>query len=67
MRVKTMPVKKLLLLIAVAMLALAHRSDGQQARPVADQLKLSGVMPRGALSRKRASGALKKGFFLALR
>jgi len=50
-----MTTKKLMLLIAVAMLALAHRSDGQQARPVADQLKLSGVMPRGALVYVQAS------------
>jgi hypothetical protein len=41
--------RKLILLIAVAMLALGHRSDGQQARPVADQLKLAAVMPRGAM------------------
>jgi hypothetical protein len=44
-----MRIKKLILLIAVAMLALAHRSDGQQARPVAQQLALAGVMPRGAM------------------
>ena len=36
-----MRMKKLILLIAVAMLALAHRSDGQQARPVAEQLRLA--------------------------
>lgn len=41
--------KKLILLIAVAIVAMAHRSDGQQARPVADQLKLARVMPRGAM------------------
>ena len=41
--------KKPILLIAIAVLALAHRSDGQQARPVADQLKLAAVMPRGAM------------------
>jgi len=28
---------------------LAHRSDGQQTRPVAEQLKLAAVMPRGAM------------------
>jgi hypothetical protein len=44
-----MRTKKLVLLIAVAMLALAHRSDGQQARPVPEQLRLAGVMPRGAM------------------
>jgi hypothetical protein len=52
---KTMRTKKLLMLIAVAMLALAHRSDGQQARPLADQLKLAGVMPRGAMVYVQAS------------
>lgn len=41
--------KKPILLIAVAMLALAHQSDGQQARPLAEQLKLAAVMPRGAM------------------
>ncbi len=40
---------RVILLVSVAMLALAHRSDGQQARPVADQLKLAAVMPRGAM------------------
>lgn len=57
-----MRTKKLILLIAVAMLALVHRSDGQQARPVADQLRLAGVMPRGAMLYLHASdlGALLK-------
>lgn len=41
--------KKPIVLIAIAVLALAHRSDGQQARPVAEQLKLAAVMPRGAM------------------
>jgi len=50
-----MRMKNLILLIAVAMLALAHRSDGQQARPVADQLRLAGVMPRGAMVYVQAS------------
>jgi hypothetical protein len=50
-----MRTKKLMLLIAVAMLALAHRSDGQQARPVAEQLKLAAVMPRGAMVYVQAS------------
>ncbi|HLF82666.1 MAG TPA: hypothetical protein VI837_00665 [Blastocatellia bacterium] len=50
-----MRTKKLILLIAVAMLALAHRSDGQQARSIAEQLKLSGVMPRGAMVYVQAS------------
>ena len=41
--------KKPILLIAVALLALTHRSDGQQTRSVAEQLKLTRVMPRGAM------------------
>jgi hypothetical protein len=40
---------RVLLLIAVAVLALSHHSDGQQARPLGEQLRLAGVMPRGAL------------------
>lgn len=40
---------RLILLIVMAVTALAHRSDGQQAQPVADQLRLAGVMPRGAM------------------
>lgn len=40
---------KLILLIAVAVIALGHRSDGQQARPVQDQMRLAGVTPRGAM------------------
>ena len=41
--------KKPIVLIAVAMLAIVQQSDGQQARPVAEQLRLAGVMPRGAM------------------
>jgi hypothetical protein len=41
--------KKSILLIAVALLAIAHRSDGQPTRSVAEQLKLTRVMPRGAM------------------
>lgn len=44
-----------ILLIVVAITALAHRSDGQQAQPIADQLKLAGVMPRGAMVYVQAS------------
>lgn len=40
---------RVILFIAVAVLALSHQSDGQQARPLGEQLKLAGVMPRGAL------------------
>ncbi len=43
-----MRLKKLTMLIAVAILA-AHRSDGQQTQPIAEQLRLAGVMPRGAM------------------
>ncbi len=50
-----MRTKKLILLIAVATLALAHRSDGQQTRPLAEQLKLAAVMPRGAMVYVQAS------------
>jgi len=38
-----------ILLIAVAVVTLSHVSDGQQTRPVNEQLKLAGMMPRGAL------------------
>lgn len=44
-----MKISRLVLLIAVAVVAISHVSDGQQARPVNEQLKLAGVMPRGAL------------------
>ncbi len=40
---------KLIMLIAVAVIALAHRSDGQQARSVQDQMRLAGITPRGAI------------------
>src|SRR5262245_53463677 len=46
---KSMRVPKVILLIAVVTLAIVHRSDGQQARSVAEQLKLASVMPKGAL------------------
>lgn len=44
-----MRTKKLTMLIAISILALAHRSDGQQARPIAEQLRLAGVMPSGSM------------------
>ena len=47
--------KKLTLLIAISILAIAHQSDGQQAPPVAEQLRLAGVMPRGAMVYVQAS------------
>ena len=39
----------MIIIIAVLMLALAHRSDGQQPQALADQLKFASVMPRGAI------------------
>jgi uncharacterized membrane protein len=53
---------RLTLIIAVLVLALAHRSDGQQPQSLADQLKLSSVMPRGAIVYVQAAdlGALMK-------
>jgi hypothetical protein len=44
-----MRISKIMLLIAIGLVALSHRSDGQQARPVAEQMRLAGVMPRGAI------------------
>ena len=44
-----MKTRTLILSIAFLILVISHRSDGQQARPVAEQLKLAGVMPRGAM------------------
>ena len=41
--------KRLTIIVAVLMFAIAHRSDGQQPQSLADQLKLASVMPRGAL------------------
>ncbi|MEK6407140.1 MAG: hypothetical protein AABN34_09275 [Acidobacteriota bacterium] len=57
-----MRISRLILLISVAVVTLAHRSDGQQARPVAEQLRLAGVMPRGAIVYVQANdlGALLK-------
>jgi len=47
--------KKLTVLIIVLMTALAHRSDGQQAPALSDQLRLASVMPRGAMLYLQAS------------
>lgn len=44
-----MKMMKAILLIAVAVAALTHNSDGQPARPVAEQMRLAQVMPRGAM------------------
>lgn len=46
---------RIILLIVVAISALAFRSDGQQAQPIAEQLRLAGVMPRGAMVYVQAS------------
>lgn len=40
---------RVILFIAVAVFALSHQSDGQQARPLGEQLKLAGIMPKGAM------------------
>src|SRR5215470_14186162 len=40
---------KLVLSTAVLLGALLHQSDGQQSRPLAEQLRLAAVMPRGAM------------------
>ncbi|MEK6302883.1 MAG: hypothetical protein AABO41_19405 [Acidobacteriota bacterium] len=44
-----MKLTRLILLLAVVGSAVVIKSDGQQARPMAEQLKLAGVMPRGAM------------------
>jgi hypothetical protein len=44
-----MRISKVMLLMVIAVLALSHQSDGQQPRPVNEQLRLAGVMPRGAM------------------
>lgn len=41
--------ERLLILIVISLVALVHRSDGQQARPLSEQLKLATVMPKGAI------------------
>jgi hypothetical protein len=40
---------RIFLFIVVAVFALSHQSDGQQARPLGEQLKLAGMMPKGAM------------------
>lgn len=40
---------RVILFIAVAVFVLSHQSDGQQARPLGEQLRLAGVMPKGAM------------------
>ncbi|HWP43015.1 MAG TPA: hypothetical protein VNO14_07260 [Blastocatellia bacterium] len=41
--------RRMILLIAVLVAVVSHRSDGQPSRPLAEQLRLAGVMPRGGL------------------
>ncbi|MFY9570274.1 MAG: hypothetical protein WAV20_02575, partial [Blastocatellia bacterium] len=50
-----MRTRRLIFVILIAVLTLAHRSDGQQTRPVAQQLRLAGVMPPGAMVYVQAS------------
>src|SRR5689334_20676378 len=45
----SMKVIRAIVVLAVVVAALWHASDGQPPRPVAEQLRLAGVMPRGAL------------------
>jgi hypothetical protein len=54
--------KRLILLVVVVVAALWHRSDGQAQRAVNDQMRLAGVMPRGALvyAQARDFGALMR-------
>ncbi len=40
---------KAILLMVIAVAMLSYRSDGQAARPLAEQLKLASVMPRSAM------------------
>ena len=44
-----MKISRFVLSAAILLGALLHQSDGQQARPLAEQLRLAGVMPRGAM------------------
>jgi hypothetical protein len=40
---------RVFLFITAAVFALSHQSDGQQVKPLGEQLKLAGVMPKGAM------------------
>ena len=44
-----MKTTRIILFLIIAVVAASHRSDGQQARPVAEQLRLAGAMPIGAM------------------
>jgi len=57
-----MKIIKLVLATAVLLGALLHQSDGQQSRPLTEQLRLAAVMPRGAmvyLQARDLSGLMK--------
>ena len=51
----TMKLRRSILSIILVLATLAAKSDGQQARPIAEQLRLAGVMPRGAIVYVQAS------------
>ena len=44
-----MRLMRVIFLFLVTVLTLSHQSDGQQPRPLTEQLRLASVMPRGAL------------------
>src|SRR5262245_55929483 len=44
-----MKISRFVLSVAVVLGALLHQSGGQQTKPLAEQLRLAGVMPRGAM------------------
>jgi hypothetical protein len=44
-----MKITRAIIALAIVVAALWHSSDGQPQRPVAEQLRLAGAMPRGAL------------------
>src|SRR5437868_12679864 len=47
--VNIMKITRAIIALAIVVAALWHSSDGQPQRPVAEQLRLAGAMPRGAL------------------
>lgn len=50
-----MKLTRIIFLIVLAVATLVNKSDGQQGRPIAEQLKLAAVMPRGAMLYVQAS------------
>jgi hypothetical protein len=44
-----MKITRAIVVVAIVVAALWHSSDGQPQRPVSEQLRLAGAMPRGAL------------------